>query len=238
LSLSHAIEDGVCTITFDDQERSNRFTYATMQAFIAALRAAHDARAVVLVLRAQGPDFTLGRDQTDRPEGVTPPQSLSLILEANDLLTTFPGTSVAVIQGRAMGFGSGLALGCDIAIAADDATFGFDEVLHGLAPLVVVDYLPDHVGPKVAAELVMTGRDVPAGEALALRMVNRLVAPEELAAAGDELVAHLRSLPAGALRLMKRFALDDAAGRLADPGPEAVSRLAAWLQAGRPDEPA
>jgi enoyl-CoA hydratase/carnithine racemase len=237
LSLSHRIEDGICTITFDEPERGNRFGHATMQAFIAALHEAHDRRAVVLVLRAEGPDFTLGRDGGDRPPGVTPTASLSLILRANELLATFPGPSVALVQGRAMGFGSGLTLGCDIAIAAADATLGFNEVHHGLAPLVVVDYLPDHVGPKMAAELVMTGRDVPADEALRLRMVNRVVAREELAGAGEELVRHLRAQPTGALRLMKRFALDDAAGRLADPAQEAVARLAAWLQAGRPEEP-
>jgi enoyl-CoA hydratase/carnithine racemase len=207
-----------------------------MDAFIAALQEAHAGGAAVLVLRATGSDFTLGRDQTERPAGVSRAESLGRILRVNELLTTFPGASVALVQGRALGFGSGLAVGCDITIAADDATFGFDEVLHGLAPLVVVDYLPDVVGRKVAAELVMTGRDVPAAEALELRMVNRLVAPSELGTAGRELVDHLTTLSAGALRLMKRYALDDAAGRLADPPQEAVERLSAWLEAGRPDD--
>lgn len=236
MSLSHTIDDGVCTITLDEPDTGNRFALATMRAFIAALREAHEQRAVILVLRAEGDDFTLGRDASGDPQDITPQESLSLILEANELLTTFPGPSIALVQGRALGFGTGLALGCDITIAADDATFGFPEVLHGLAPLVVVDYLPDHVGRKVAAELTYTGRDVPAAEAHELRIANRLVPAGALAAEGEALVAHLRSLPVGALRLMKRFALDDAAGRLEHPGPEGVARLAAWLQAGRPDD--
>jgi methylglutaconyl-CoA hydratase len=236
MALTHEITDGVATVSWSAPETGNRFDLATMHAFIAALEEAHAAGAVVLVLRAEGPDFTLGRDGSERPPGVSRAQSLSLILRANELLTTFPGASVALVQGRAMGFGTGLALGVDIALAAEDATFGFDEILHGLAPLVVVDYLGDHVGRKVAAELVMTGRDVPAAEAAALRMVNRLVPAADLAAEGDALVAHLRAQPVGALRLIKRYALDDAAGRLEDPGPDAVARLAAWLEAGRPDD--
>ncbi|HEY4281065.1 MAG TPA: enoyl-CoA hydratase/isomerase family protein [Conexibacter sp.] len=235
-AIRYLYEDGVATIVLATPDNANRFTLAAMQGWIAALEASHADRAVVLLVRAEGEDFTLGRDQRERPQGVTRKESLSLILRANELLATFPGASIALVQGRAFGFGSGIALHCDITLAADDATLGFDEVLHQLAPLVVVDYLVDFVGRKVAAELVMTGRSVPAPEAHALGMVNRLVLSEDLEQAGAELVAHLRTLSAGALRLMKQYALDDASGALADPGAEGVARLDAWIAAGRPDE--
>jgi enoyl-CoA hydratase/carnithine racemase len=235
-TVLYTYEDRVATITLDAPDNANRFTLATMQGWIAALESAHADGAVVLLIRANGEDFTLGRDQRERPQGVTRRESLGLILRANELLETFPGTSVALIQGRALGFGSGLALQCDVTLAADDATLGFDEIVHGLAPLVVAAYLGRFVGPKVAGELVMTGRPVPAAEALSLRMVNQLVPAAELQAAGLALVAHLRSLPAGGLRLLKQYALDLEAGRIADPGVEGVERLAAWLGAGRPDE--
>jgi hypothetical protein len=52
----------------------------------------------------------------------------------------------------------------------------------------------------------------------------------------DELVAHLRRQPAGALRLMKAYAIDHAAGALPDPGDAAVTRLDAWLTAGKPEQ--
>jgi enoyl-CoA hydratase/carnithine racemase len=235
-AIRYLHEDGIATIVLATPDNANRFTLAAMKGWIEALESARDENAVVLVVRAEGEQFTLGRDQRERPQGVTRRESLSLILRANELLRTFPGVSVALVQGRAMGFGSGIALHCDITLAAENATFGFDEVLHQLAPLVVVDYLADFVGRKAAAELTMTGRDVPAPEALQLGMVNRLVLAEDLEQAGAELASHLRSLSAGALRLMKRFALDKAAGRIADPGPEGVARLDAWIEAGRPDE--
>lgn len=229
------LEDGVATITLNAPENGNRLTVGAMLALIAGLERATD-EATLLVLRATGEDFTFGRDQSERRTDITRAESLRLILRANALLGGFPGVSIALVQGHALGFGSGLALHADIAIAADDATLGFDEVLHGLAPLVVVAYLPRHVGEKVATELVMTGRPVPAREALELRMVNRLVPAGELPAAGRDLVEHLRRQPAGALRLMKAFRLDHAAGALADPGAEAVDRLDAWITAGKPDD--
>lgn len=229
-------EGAVATIVLDAPERANRITQAAMLALIDALERAAD-EATVLVLRGEGVDFCRGRDQSRPPEGITRAASLRLILRANELLREFPGPSVALVQGQALGFGSGLALHADITLAADDATFGFDEVHHGLAPLVVVEYLGRHVGPKVAAELVMTGRPVPAAEALQLRMVNRLVPAERLASAGQELVDRLLAVPPGALRLMKAYAADQAAGRLVDPGEDAVLRLDAWLAAGRPAEP-
>jgi enoyl-CoA hydratase/carnithine racemase len=229
------LQDGVATITLAAPDRGNRLTVPAMLAFIAALERATD-EALLLVIRATGDDFTHGRDQSERRTDITREESLRLILRANALLGAFPGVSIALVQGHALGFGSGIALHADIAIAADDATLGFDEVLHGLAPLVVVAYLPRYVGAKVAMELVTTGRPVSAAEALGLRMVNRLVPRHELDAAGRELVAHLREQPAGALWLMKAYALDHAAGALDDPGDAAVRRLDAWITAGKPDD--
>jgi enoyl-CoA hydratase/carnithine racemase len=225
---------GVVTITIADVERENRITVRAMRLLIEGLRSATETNARVLVLRAEGPDFTLGRDQSERPEGLTRLESLRLILEANALLAGFPGISVAAIQGRALGFGSGLAAQSDITLAADDATFGFDEVLHGLAPLVVAEYLPRFVGEKVAGELIYTGRPVPAFEALSLGLVNRLVRSEQLAGETDTLVNHLLGLEPGALRLMKRYGQDLRAGRMAEPREAAVTRLDAWIDAGRP----
>lgn len=224
------------TIVLAAPERDNRITQAAMLTLIAALERA-TAEALVLVVRAEGDDFCRGRDQSRPPEGMTRAESLRLILRANELLGGFPGPSVALVQGHALGFGSGLALHCDITLAADDATFGFDEIHYGLAPLVVLEYLGRHVGAKLATELVLTGRPVSASEALALRMVNRLVPADRLVAEGTAVVDGLLSAPAGALRLMKAYAGDLAAGRMSDPREQAVDRLDAWLGAGRPEHP-
>lgn len=232
------VDGGVATITLCAPERGNRFTVGAMLALIEGLERAGEDEAAVLILRTSGPDFTFGRDQSERIPGFPRIDALRLILRANALLREFPGVSVALLRGHALGFGSGLALHCDITLAAADAVLGFDEVLHGLAPLVVVEYLSGYVGAKVAAELLTTGREVGAAEARELRMVNQVVDDDALDAEGEALVRRLSGQAPGALRLMKTFTLDAAAGRLRDPGEEAIARLDEWLAAGRPDMPA
>ncbi|MEE3750857.1 enoyl-CoA hydratase/isomerase family protein [Mycobacterium intracellulare] len=230
------LADTVATITFDAPHRGNRFTVATMLALITALERA-SGQAVVLVLRATGPDFSFGRDSSERIPGLSNVEALRLITSVNALLRNFTGVSIAVVQGHALGFGAGLALQSDITLATEDAVLGFDEILHGLAPLVVVDYLRSYVGPKLATELVVTGRLLTAIEAQRVGMVNRIVPTRSLASEADALVDHLRRRPAGALRLLKRFTHDTVAGAVTDPGEEAITRLDNWLSAGRPDVP-
>lgn len=225
-------------ITLDAPERENRLTVAAMQAFIHALRAAHDADALLLRISGDGPDFCLGRLQGEKVEGLSVHDSLSLILEANALLRSFPGVSLAQVQGRAYGFGAGVALQCDLTLAADNARFAFDEVEHGLAPLVVAEYLPRFVGFKRAHELVLTGRVLEAGTAEAWGMVNSVAPSSELENVVELLVRRLESFEPGALRLMKRYGLSQRSGELERPEEQAVAQLAAWLAAGRPEQPA
>jgi methylglutaconyl-CoA hydratase len=229
--------ESVTTITLDAAHRANAITVAAMQALLAGLEQAHERAALLLVIQATGADFTTGRDQSEQNTGLTRLESLGLILRANELLTSFGGVSISLIQGRAFGFGSGLAVQSDITVATDDAVFGFNEVRHGLAPLVVAEYLPRYVGPKVAGELIFTGRTLPASEALALRLINRVVPKDGLVGAGQELVAQLAGLEPGALRLMKRYNLAMQTGTLTDPQQQAIEWLDDWLSAGRPNQP-
>jgi enoyl-CoA hydratase/carnithine racemase len=222
--------DGVAWLTLARADAENRFSFALMNEFIEALEEASDGRSHVLVLRAEGPNFTLGREMGETVAGVSRTENLSRILRANELLQSFPGVRVALVQGRAMGFGTGLVLHSDIAIGADDAVLGFDELKHGLPPLVVVAYLAQHVTARRATELVITGRDVPAQEALQLGMFSRVVPRDRLAAEGDVIVAELAARDGSALRLIHAFGRDLAAGTLEDPGADAVRRLVGWIE--------
>ncbi|MGC4934101.1 enoyl-CoA hydratase/isomerase family protein [Gordonia sp. DT30] len=230
-------DDAVSTITLANPARGNMLTYAAMNQLIDALRAVHERRPVLLVIRADGDDFCLGRDQGEKPEGITKAQSLQLILVANDLLRTFEGVSVCVVQGRALGFGSGLAVQSDITVAAESAVLGFDEVAHGLAPLVVAEYLPGLVGPRATADLVFTGRLVSAAEALRIGLVSRVVPDAALADEAAALSEGLLATEPGALRLLKSYSTRLRRGELDDPPAQAVAELDSWLSAGRPAFP-
>ncbi|MPZ87457.1 MAG: enoyl-CoA hydratase/isomerase family protein [Nitriliruptorales bacterium] len=186
-------------------EQGNKVNVATMRAFIDALQRGHDDGVDVLVLSSAGSDFSLGRDQEERPTGVSKRDNLSLILDANALLTGFEGVTVAAVRGRALGFGCGVATQCDITVAGDGARFGFTEIRDGFAPSIVMTYLETYVPRKVALDLLMTGRTVSAAEALARALVSQVVPDDQLDAVVVATVDSLLDKPVAALRQCKLF---------------------------------
>lgn len=192
-ALVHCTTNGRTThIELDRPDEANRITSVMMRQFADALAAATRAESDVLVISAVGPDFSVGRDQKEQlPEGVTRRDGAEVIVEANRLLGGFPGVTVAAARGRAIGFACGVVLQSDLAIVADTAQLGFDEIRHGLAPAFVMSYVEDYVGPKRALDLILTGRTLTAHEAHRAGMVSRVVAADALQASTDALLADL-----------------------------------------------
>ena len=81
--------------------------------------------------------------------------------------------TIARVRGFALAGGMGLALACDLVVAADDAVFGTPEIDVGLWPYMITVPLLRSMPPKKALELMMTGRRVDAAEALRIGFVNR-----------------------------------------------------------------
>ena len=109
--------------------------------------------------------------------------------------------TVAKVRGYALAGGMGLALSCDLVVAADDATFGTPEIDVGLWPYMITVPLVRSMPPKKALELMMTGRRVGAHEADRIGFVTRVVPAAELDDAVDGLAADLAAKPPGVLRL-------------------------------------
>jgi enoyl-CoA hydratase/carnithine racemase len=196
----------VARLTLDRPESGNLITSTMMRQLAAALTEAGDAGADILVISANGPDFSLGRDQHEvLPDGVTRDDNTRLIVTANDALADFPGVTISSVRGRAVGFGCGLALQTDFTVVADTALLGFDETRHGLSPKFVMGYLESFVGRKRAVDLILTGRLVPAAEAERIGMVSRVVPEDDLAAATEALVATLSTSPGELLLRSKRY---------------------------------
>jgi enoyl-CoA hydratase/carnithine racemase len=106
-----------------------------------------------------------------------------------------PAPVVVRIQGLCLAGGVGIVLGADITIAAESAQFGLPEVDRGLWPFMVSVLLAQHVSPKVAMDLMLTGRRVGAMEALGMGLLSRVVPDEAL---DDEVAAVVAALAATA----------------------------------------
>jgi enoyl-CoA hydratase/carnithine racemase len=132
------------------------------------------------------------------PDEVRP--SVEALGDACDLLEAIDTVSIAAVNGYALGGGMELALACDLRYLAEDATVGQPEITIGVIPGAGgTQRLVRLVGPGRARELVYTGRFVPAGEALALGLAERVVPPDEVLPAA---VADARSFARGPRRAL------------------------------------
>ena len=115
-----------------------------------------------------------------------------------------PKPTIAAITGYALGGGCELTLCCDIRIAADDATLGQPEILLGIIPGAGgTQRLARLIGPSKTKDLVFTGRFVPAAEALAMGLVDKVVPAADVYAEALKLAMKLAKGPALALRAAK-----------------------------------
>lgn len=179
----------VANLTICRPEARNAFTGEMVRQFADALGSAGES-ADILVIRGQGPDFTIGRDRKEPKPLGGPFDAFRMLSEVNGLLENFPGIVLTAVQGVAHGFGVGAIMRSDIAIAADNAQFGFDEVTLGFPPMFVMQEILQHMPPKRALDLLLSGRDFDAREALEIGLLSRVVPaaqldPEIAALAGE-----------------------------------------------------
>lgn len=168
-----AVEDRLGRLRFDRPEHDNRITYGMMNEFAARLGEAHEADVDLLLVEGAGEHFCTGRDQREDLSEVPWSDVIDGIMDANELLASFEGISIAAVTGRATGFGCGIAVQCDLTLATETATFGFDEIKHGIAPKIVLSYLETYVNRKTALDLILTGRNVAAREATRMGLATR-----------------------------------------------------------------
>jgi enoyl-CoA hydratase len=119
-------------------------------------------------------------------------------------IRALPMPTLAAVDGPALGGGAELAWACDLRICTDRAFFGQPEVRLGIIAGAGATYrLPALVGEATAKELLFTGRRVPAAEALALRLVSQVVAPEDLLVIAHGILDECAKASPLALRLTK-----------------------------------
>lgn len=202
---------GVHRVLLDRPDRRNALNGKLVTELKEALAlAGGDDRVRVIAVEGAGPDFCAGADlhevQAAVEEGV-----MASLADADSLGELFllmrrlEKPIVALVRGRALAGGCGLATACDLVLAAESARFGYPEVRLGFVPAMVIAMLRRNLGEKRAFELIATGDAIPAIEAAAHGLVNRVFPDDAFEAEAEAFLAALASRSASALALSKRL---------------------------------
>lgn len=202
------VADTVATVTLSLPERLNAQTPHTWT-WLRRAGADLPGSVRVVVVRGEGRAFSAGLDRAM----FAPDAGVGLLAlaaapaeEASGTIAGYQAAfgwlarpdivSVAAVQGHAIGAGFQLALACDIRIVADDAQFAMAEPSLGLVPdLGGTKRLVELVGYSRAAEICLTGRRVPADEALRVGLASTIVPGPDLDRVVDATVAALLAVP-------------------------------------------
>jgi 2-(1,2-epoxy-1,2-dihydrophenyl)acetyl-CoA isomerase len=186
-------------LRFNRPAKRNAVTRAMAETLRTELaRAADDATIVTLVLTGTGDTFCAGVDVKEALQGPDAAlrQERSTPLWPVDELVNFPKPILCCLNGAAVGGGATLAMTTDLRLAAESASLTFSLGRLGLTPEVGSSFLLwRQVGYGVALDLMLTGRTVPAPEALALRLVQRVVPDGDAESATQTLAEGLAKLP-------------------------------------------
>ncbi|HET9655952.1 MAG TPA: enoyl-CoA hydratase-related protein [Kineosporiaceae bacterium] len=199
-------EDGVSTITLDSPANRNALSAALRAQLREHLTAAaQDEATRVVVLSHTGPVFCSGMDLREaRGLGAQDAAVLDLpaILEA---IWTHPKPVLARVAGPARAGGVGIVAACDIALAAESATFAFTEVRIGVTPAVISAVIRPRMLPRAVHELFLTGETFDARRAERTGLITAAVPAERLGAEVDRYTAMLRLGAPGALAGTKQL---------------------------------
>jgi methylglutaconyl-CoA hydratase len=173
-------------------------------------RASADDSVRVVALRGAGKDFCSGADLVSLHRAEESPV-LQKLADVDSLAELFLEIRrclkpvVAVVHGRALAGGCGLATACDMVVAAEHAEFGYPEVRIGFVPAMVMAILRRSVSEKVAFELVTMGRLLTAGEARGYGMINHVLPDADFEERSRRIITELAERSASAVQLCKRL---------------------------------
>lgn len=212
----------IAELVIDRADKRNAMSVPMWSALpgLVAQAEADDAVKVIL-LRGEGPHFCAGADIAEFGAQRSTPEAAQAYGErveaATGALSAATKPSIAVIRGYCIGAGCELALSCDLRLAETGARFAITPATLG----IVLGYgstrrLVEVVGPSFAKYLLLSANRVSAEEAHRVRMIDQLVAPEDLDAAARELAATIGSRSQVSVRGAKSLVEKAVAGVPAD----------------------
>jgi enoyl-CoA hydratase/carnithine racemase len=201
-ALRYDVADGIATVTLNRPDKLNALNTVMLEELLAVLDLADaDDDVRVLIVTGAGRAFCAGADlsggartfdRSARARGEAPGEHRDGGGRVTLRIFDMKKPLIAAINGPAVGFGVTMTLPMDIRIASTAARIGFVFARRGVVPEAASTwFLPRLVGPSQAAEWVFTGRVFPAEEALAGRLVSRVVEPARLLPVARELALEI-----------------------------------------------
>jgi len=212
--LLYEVEDGIATLTLNRPDKRNALNGELVAALKEALdRAEKDEGVRVVAITGAGKDFCSGADlaELERIATMSAEENLADARSLGALFTrmrAYPRPIVALVRGRALAGGCGLATACDVVLADEAAELGYPEVHLGFVPAMVMAILRRKVPEGKAFDLVVNGARIGAGEAERLGLVTHTFDSASFDAEARTYLAGLAKRPPGAVTSTKRLLYD------------------------------
>ncbi|MEX2155850.1 MAG: enoyl-CoA hydratase/isomerase family protein [Gemmatimonadales bacterium] len=204
------VAGGVLTATLNRPDKRNAIDTEMIDALLAALeRADLDGEVRVVAVRGAGQDFCAGMDLNELLASAdhTAEQNRKAALHFAGIfvrMRRLPKPVVALVQGRALAGGCGLATACDLVLASESAHFGYPEVQRGFVPAIVMTMLRRAVGEKIAFDLAATGRLLNGSEAATVGLASRVYEDADFEEQAGEVLRILTEASPSALAFTKQ----------------------------------
>lgn len=209
LHVSHV--DAVAIMTLNRPEKRNALNGELIRELSIALhQAADDERVRVVLLNGQGEHFCAGADIAWMQQVASGSfnenyDDAQLLADLLYQLYSFPKPTLVLAHGATLGGGLGLLAASDIALASEQASFGFSEVKIGITPSTISPYVITAIGERAAHYYFLTGERFNAETAQRIGLVHQLVKPELLLETGIELAQRLLQNSPHALMVAKQL---------------------------------
>ncbi|TDA67002.1 MAG: enoyl-CoA hydratase/isomerase family protein [Clostridia bacterium] len=200
-------EGCIARITLNRPDKLNALNSQLMDELYQAMDGLEqDENVRVVVITGGEKNFAAGADVTEVAQVKDSREGYEFACQRGriyDKVYYFPQPVIAEVSGYALGGGCELALACDLRVASETARFGLPEITLGLLPGAGIQRLVRIVGPAAAKDMLFTGRQVGAEEALRIGLANKVVPADQLLAETQKLAEKLAGLPAYALKTIK-----------------------------------
>lgn len=157
----------------------------------------------VVILNGPGKAFSVGVDVAAH----TPDKVQEMLTKFHGVIRALVASkkvTIAAVQGHCLGGGAELAMVCDLVFTTDTAKWAFPEIKLACYPPVACTALAALIGPKRAAELILTGRTITGTEAAEIGLANRAVSDADLDRSVDDTIQQLLKLSPAALAVTKK----------------------------------